>query len=142
MEPRRPRHDFGNLPMDVVKYILLFDERFILRKGELVSIIPKTDYRYRMLEFVTIGVPFIEVYGDSTRYSYNLKNRHNYKKRGAFNGDLLQVSYYKDEENWRFSIWIGRQRRKRRKTSKRQIFLLECPKTYQWEYIEYEYVRG
>jgi hypothetical protein len=32
---------FCKLPLDIIKYILLYDEHFIMRKGEIISIIPK-----------------------------------------------------------------------------------------------------
>jgi hypothetical protein len=41
---------FSFLPEDIIKYILLFDEHFIMRKGEIISIIPKTDYRYNLIK--------------------------------------------------------------------------------------------
>ena len=45
---------FCKLPLDIIKYILLYDEHFIMRKGEIVSIIPKTDYRYILLNLAKI----------------------------------------------------------------------------------------
>ena len=40
---------FRNLPNDIINYILLYDDHFILRKGKIISIIPKTDERYKKL---------------------------------------------------------------------------------------------
>ena len=47
---------FCKLPLDIIKYILLYDEHFIIRKGGIVSIIPKTDYRYTLLNFITFNL--------------------------------------------------------------------------------------
>lgn len=38
---------FSSLPDDIIKNILLYDDHFIMRKGEIVSIIPK-----KMLDIV------------------------------------------------------------------------------------------
>ena len=45
---------FCNLPDDIINNILLYDERFIVRKGVVISIIPKTDNRYKLLNFCYI----------------------------------------------------------------------------------------
>jgi hypothetical protein len=37
------------LPNDIKCKILLFNENFIMRNGEIITIIPKSDERYRML---------------------------------------------------------------------------------------------
>ena len=51
---------FCKLPFDIIKYILLYDEHFIIRKGEIISIIPKTDYRYILLNFITFNLEYFE----------------------------------------------------------------------------------
>jgi hypothetical protein len=43
------------LPMDIVNHILSYDNRFKIRKGTPVSIIPKDDLRYSMLKKFTRG---------------------------------------------------------------------------------------
>lgn len=45
---------FSKLPPDIIKYILMFDKYFIIRDGEIVSIILKDDYRYNLLHYITI----------------------------------------------------------------------------------------
>jgi len=37
------------LPSDIKCKILLFNENFIMRNGEIITIIPKSDERYAML---------------------------------------------------------------------------------------------
>jgi len=44
---------FCNLPLYIKKYILSYDEYFIIRNGEIISIIPKKDYRYKLLNYIT-----------------------------------------------------------------------------------------
>lgn len=68
------------LPKDVVHAILLFDPRFILRNGELVSIIPKDDERYSILHFMTRTRTYIHYTHEwnlstSFRRQYVLPNR-------------------------------------------------------------------
>jgi hypothetical protein len=41
---------FKKLPLDVVKYCLTFDNRFKIRKGEIIQRIPKDDPRYQLLK--------------------------------------------------------------------------------------------
>jgi hypothetical protein len=45
---------FSQLPLDIIKYILIFDEHFIIRNGKLISIIQKKDYRYDLLHYITL----------------------------------------------------------------------------------------
>ena len=65
---------FCKLPLDIIKYILLYDEHFIMRKGEIISIIPKTDYRYILLNFITFNVDYLENYNNELRYKYYFQN--------------------------------------------------------------------
>lgn len=44
------KYIFHKLPQDIISYILLYDEHFIIRKGKIISIIPKTDYRYNLIK--------------------------------------------------------------------------------------------
>jgi hypothetical protein len=41
---------YHNLPQDIINYILLYDPHFNMRKGKIISIIPKTDYRYNLIK--------------------------------------------------------------------------------------------
>lgn len=134
---------FSKLPTDVIKYILLFDEHFIIRKGKIIDIIPKSDYRYQLLKFITFQECIIEELGNFTRYNYSLYNLHNYKGRNNNNSDLVQVSLYSNEINdsLEYVVWIGRQKPKNVLTSKRQIYGIENSKKYNWVYIECKYIR-
>ena len=133
---------FSKLPIDVIKYIFLFDEHFIIRKGKIISIIPKSDYRYALLKFITIQECIIEKFGNFTRYNYSLHNLYNYKGRHGNNSDLVQVSLYFNEINYslEYVVWIGRQKLKNIKTNKIQMYGIENPKKYHWVYTEYEYI--
>lgn len=132
---------FCQLPMDVVKYILQFDERYIIRNGEIVSVIPKSDYRYNLLKFVTLQNCLIESFHDMIRYNYEIHNLHDYRERDYNNSDLIQVSIFEKNDIVEYVVWIGRQIPKRIATNKKQIYRIENPKKYHWKYVEYEYSR-
>ena len=53
-----------NLPSDIIKYILLFDNRFSLIKGKvrLINKIMKNDKRYKMLNSIPLIVLSNDVY--------------------------------------------------------------------------------
>jgi len=134
---------FSKLPIDVIKYIFLFDEHFIIRKGKIISIIPKLDYRYALLKYIIFQECIIEDFYDFTRYNYSLYNLYNYKGRDSNNSDLVQVSISSNENNdsLEYVVWIGRQKLKNITTSKMQMYGIENPKKYHWVYIQSEYIR-
>ena len=68
------KHIFHKLPLDIIKHILLYDEHFIMRKGEIISIIPKTDNRYILLNLITINLDYLENYNNELRYKYYFQN--------------------------------------------------------------------
>ena len=133
---------FSNLPMDVIKYILLFDKHFIIRKGEIVSIILKSDYRYNLLKYITFKNCIIEKFHDMVRYNYEYYNLYDYHKRGNNNDDLIQVSISEKNDTVKYVVWLGRQKPNSiMVTNKRQIYFIKNPKEYHWDYIEFEYIR-
>jgi translation elongation factor EF-4 len=133
---------YPNLPMDVIKYILLFDEHFIIRKGEIVSIIPKSDYRYNLLKYITFKNCIIEKFHDTLRYNYEYYNLYDYDKRNNNNDDLIQVSISEKNDKIEYVVWLGRQKPNSiMVTNKRQMYFIKNPKEYHWDYIEFEYTR-
>ena len=103
------KHIFRNLPLDIIKYILLYDEHFIIRKGEIISIIPKTDYRYNLLNFITFNFNEIYLQNNELRYKYYFHNLYNYEGRQMNNSDLIQVNIIENNNFIKYSIWIGKQ---------------------------------
>jgi len=131
---------FCKLPMDIIKYIVQFDEHFIIRKGEIISVIPKTDYRYNLLKFITFKDCIIEKFHDMIRYNYELYNLCNYKKRE--NSDLVQVTIFEKNNILEYVVWIGRQKKNNSAIkNKKQMYFIENPTKYHWKYTEYEYSR-
>ena len=130
---------FDNLPLDIIKKILLYNENFTIRKGEIISIISKNDYRYKVLNSITIKLN--KIY-DNICYNYDLPNLYNYEGRNNTNNDLFQISINKDENgDIKYSIWIGRQYPKIFECNKKQYYHIENPIEYNWIYTEYEYIR-
>ena len=136
------KHIFCKLPLDIIKYILLYDEHFIIRKGEIISIIPKTDYRYTLLNFITIHLDYFENNHNELIYKYYFKNLYNYERRQPNNSDLIQININENNDFIKYSIWIGKQYPKSIHCNKKQIYFIENPLDYHWIYTEYEYIRS
>ena len=122
----------------MIKKILLYNDNFTIRKGEIISIIPKNDYRYKLLSNITLKLNKI---CDNNCYNYFFPNLYNYEGR-TNNNDLFQVSI--DEMSngeIKYSVWIGRQYPKIFECNKRQIYHIDNPDEYNWIYTEYEYIR-
>ena len=132
---------FCNLPLDIKKSILLYDEHFIMRKGEIISIIPKTDYRYNLLKFITFNLVYVENDNNRQSYKYYFYNLYNYEERQINNSDLIHVTLNEYNDFIKYSIWIGRQYPRSINCNKKQNYYIENPCKYIWNYIEYNYIR-
>lgn len=132
---------FCKLPLDIIKYILLYDKHFIMRKGEIISIIPKSDYRYILLNFITFNLDNFESYNNELRYNYYFPNLYNYEGRIKNNSDLIQVNINENNDFIKYSIWIGKQYPKSITCNKEQKYYIEKPFDYNWIYTEYTYIR-
>jgi hypothetical protein len=136
------KHIFSNLPRDIINYILLYDEHFIMRKGEIISIIPKTDDRYRVLHFITFRLEYFEIYNNELRYKYFFPNLYNYEGRQMNNSDVIQIDVNENDDFIKYSVWIGKQYPKSINRNKcRQMYYIENSLHYNWVYTQYEYIR-
>jgi len=136
------KHIFSNLPHDIINYILLYDEHFIMRKGEIISIIPKTDDRYRVLHFITFCLEYFEIYNNELRYKYYFPNLYNYEGRQMNNSDVIQIDVNENDDFIKYSVWIGKQYPKSINRNKcRQMYYIENSLDYNWVYTQYEYIR-
>ena len=135
---------FCKLPYDLIKHVLLYDEHFIMRKGNIISIIPKKDNRYKLLNFCMLKLNHMQRYNNKIKYTYHLPNLYNYEGRQIHNSDLIDVIINIDEckNNIEYSIWIGRQYPKSFICNKKQNYYIENPLEYNWNYIEYKYIRA
>ena len=132
---------FNKLPIEIKDYILLFNEHFIMRKGEIISIIPKSDYRYNLLKIITFKLDCVEYYGGELKCRHYFHNLHDYEERQQNNSDLIQVDIKENEDSIKYSVWIGKQYQKSVKSNKTQIYHIENPLEYNWIYTEYKYIR-
>jgi hypothetical protein len=133
---------FRNLPDEIISSILLYDEHFIMRNGKIISIIPKSDYRYTLLNFITFKLDFVTFYNGMVRYKYYFPNLYNYEERRINNSDLIQITINENHRDILFySIWIGRQYPKSFLCNKKQNYFIENSEEYQWIYTEYDYIR-
>ena len=131
---------FSKLPIDIIYKILLYDEHFRMRKGQLVSIIPKSDDRYHILSFITLTLRYISDFNSKKMYRYHFNNLYNYKEREHPNHDTIDVDIKESNNRIYYSIWIGRQYPKSFISTKDQLFLIENP-DYHWRYIHHKYMR-
>ena len=134
---------FSNLPDDIIKNILLYDDHFIMRKGEIISIIPKKDYRYNLLNFITLNPVYVNDYrtATTTAYKYYFPNLYNYEGRQMNNSDLIQLYITENNDGIHYSVWIGKQYPKSFICSKPQYYYIENKLEYNWIYTEFKYIR-
>jgi hypothetical protein len=133
---------FCNLPTELINKILLYDQHFIMRKGDIVSIIPKTDYRYNLVKYVIPSLRSVDTTSNNTiRYNYYFPNLYNYDGRSIYNPDMIQVNMNEYDDFIKYSFWIGRQYPKTVICDKKQNYYIENKLDYQWIYTEFEYIR-
>ncbi len=125
---------FNKLPTDIINHILLYDKHFSMRKGEIISIIPKTDYRYKLISFITFNLVSLEEFNNVFTYKYYFNNLYNYEGRKVNNSDI-------NDDIIKYSIWIGKQYPKSVNCNKKQNYYIENPLEYNWIYTEYQYIR-
>ena len=132
---------FFNLPIDIKKYILCYDEHFIIRNGEIISIIPKRDYRYKLLNYITFTPKHINK--ENNRYVYRYFFKKLYNDKQIQNDEIIQIYLTEYEDNIEYSFWIGRKYPKsiHSKFGKKEIYNLENQLEYNWVYTNFEFIR-
>jgi hypothetical protein len=132
---------FSKLPDDLINKILLYNEHFIMRKGNITSIISKSDYRYNLLKLIVCTEYSYENYNSKLIYKYNLPNLYNYEGRSNTNSDSIFVNIKEDSNFIAYDIWIGRQYPKDIICNKKQYYHIENDLEYNWNYTKFEYIR-
>jgi hypothetical protein len=132
---------FCNLPIDIKKYILCYDEHFIIRNEEIISIIPKRDYRYKLLNYITFTPKHISK--ENNRYVYRYFFKKLYNDKQIQNDEIIQIYLTDYEDNIEYSFWIGRKYPKSiySKFGKKEIYNLENQLEYNWVYTNFEFIR-
>jgi hypothetical protein len=134
---------FCKLPIDIKKYILLYDEHFIVRNGEIVSIIPKTDCRYKLLNYITFTPNYISKENNKYMYRYFFQKLYNFNAGQIKNDEIIQIHLTENEDNIEYLFWIGRQYPKSIycEFGKKQIYNIENQLEYNWTYTNFEFIR-
>jgi hypothetical protein len=140
---------FCKLPKYIKKNILLYDEHFIVRNGKIISIIPKTDYRYKLLNNITSTSYHIKKNDNTYVYRYFFQKFCNYFDGEIKNDEIIEIVLIESEDNIEYSFYIGRQYPKsiHGEFGKKQIYhhienVLECCLHYtNFEFIRFNYVR-
>ena len=135
---------FSKLPLDVIKYIITFDKHFILRNGQIISIIPKDDYRYNLLHYITLKEKDNWIFIKEHRYEYIIPNLYNIieRKNQSIENDMVHVSILNNNNgSIQYTIYIGRLKPKDKNMRKKQIYYKGNLSDYDWHYILYEYTR-
>lgn len=145
---------FSQLPNDIIKYIITFDKRFKIRKGELVSIILQDDYRYKLLEYITIKPAnslrndYNYLCSDSisyNRYDYILPNLYNIKERNQqlIGNDSIQIIIdFKKNGTINYNVFIYRLKLKDKSIFRKKLFYKGNLDDYEWNFIMYNYKRS
>lgn len=131
-------HLFAELPLDIIKHILLFDKHFIIRKNEIVAIIPKDDKRYSILNYIVLEKDK-EYHWDKNTYIYNFLNYYNKPRPNSVVNDSMYVNVHIKNKKVEYKIWIGRLKPANGEIKARQMY--HTVLGYEWNNITYRYTR-
>ena len=136
---------FKNLPDVLINIILSYNEYFKIRKGQLISIIPKNDYRYNLLNKITFSIIYYNnLYNNIVRYEYNYnENLIDFEEKTNQNigNDMIQVDIEITPIQVVYNIFIGRIKLFDNNYQKKSIYYIGNLKNIQWSCIKYEYIR-
>jgi hypothetical protein len=132
---------FCNLPYYIKINILLYDEHFILRNRELISIIPKTDYRYKLLNFITFSPSCIIRENNKYIYRYYFQNIYNCNNVQIKNNEIIQIHIIENEISLEYSFWIGRKYPKSICCHFGNKLIYKNPLEYNWVFTNFEFIR-
>ena len=133
---------FSKLPNDIINYILVFNERFIIRNGELVSIISKNDYRYKLLHYITIRLVNTVNRHNNINLMFNLNNLCDIveRKEQYVDNDMIEVRMDLSNSVVKYNIFIGRLKLKD-DIERKSLFYVGDLLNYTWHFYNYFYER-
>lgn len=134
---------FSKLPNDIINYILVFNERFIIRNGELVSIISKNDYRYKLLHYITIRlVNTVDRPNNKINLMFSLNNLCDIveRKEQYVDNDMIEVRMDLSNSVVKYNIFIGRVKLKD-DIERKSLFYVGDLLNYTWHFYNYFYER-
>jgi len=145
---------FSKLPKDIINYILIFDTNFKLRNGKLISIILKNDYRYELLNYITIkpNIYFKDYFYNFNGYEYSSYKTYDYILPNIYHNEERIIERINDgiqvliknniDGSIEYIIYIYRLKPKENENYlKKQIFYKSKFLNYEWNYINYCYKR-
>ena len=133
---------FSKLPNDIINYILVFNERFIIRNGELVSIISKNDYRYKLLHYITIRLVNTVNRHNNINLMFSLNNLCDIveRKEQYVDNDMIEVRMDLSNSVVKYNIFIGRLKLKD-DIERKSLFYVGDLLNYTWHFYHYFYER-
>jgi len=134
---------FSKLPNDIINYILGFDEHFTIRNGELVSIISKNDYRYKLLHYITIRlVNTVNTTNNNVKLMFNLYNLCDIieRKEQYIDNDMIEVRMDLSDSVVKYNIFIGRLKPKD-DIERKPLYYTGNLLNYTWYFYDYFYER-
>jgi hypothetical protein len=133
---------FSKLPNDIINYILVFNERFIIRNGELVSIISKNDYRYKLLHYTTIRLVNTVNRHNNINLMFSLNNLCDIveRKEQYVDNDMIEVRMDLSNSVVKYNIFIGRLKLKD-DIERKSLFYVGDLLNYTWHFYNYFYER-
>lgn len=137
---------FQSLPDVLIKMILSYNEYFKIRKGQLITIISKNDFRYNILNKITYSFIYCNyLYNDNVRYEYDYnENIFAFEDRKIQNiqNDMIQVDIEITPIQVIYKIFIGRIKLYNSNYQKTGIYYKGNFQNIQWNYINYRYIRN
>jgi hypothetical protein len=137
---------FKSLPDVLINIILSYNEYFKIRKGKLITIISKNDFRYSILNKITLS--FVDrhyLYNNIVRYEYNYnENLIDFEEKTNQNiqNDMIQVDLEITPIQVIYNIFIGRIKLFDNNYQKKSIYYKGDLKNLQWNYTNYRYIRN
>lgn len=134
---------FSRLPNDIINYILVFNERFTIRNGELVSIISKNDYRYKLLHYITVRLVNTEnIPNNKINQKFSLDNLYDMteRKEQYVDNDMIEVRMDLSSSVVKYNIFIGRLKPKD-DIERKSLFYVGDLLNYTWYFYDYFYER-
>lgn len=135
---------FAKLPLDIIKYILNYNENFLIVNNKIISFILKNDVRYDILKYITLKYTYDSIVPKCgwccRKYHYEFvlnKYTSPWREKKLDYNDKIWVSITKSDKSIKYEIKIRRLQKRDYPHEKYKCMLRE----YVWKNIEYKYTR-
>lgn len=118
------------------------EKRYIIRNGELVSIISKNDYRYKLLHYITIRLVNTVNRHNNINLMFSLNNLCDIveRKEQYVDNDMIEVRMDLSSSVVKYNIFIGRLKLKD-DIERKSLFYVGDLLNYTWHFYNYFYER-